>query len=257
VISERAAHQLWPNADAIGQVLHLEADPQSETRRQDEPPLPSRTFTVVGVARDVAGFRFADFGEAGVYVPTNPASAETSLVLRVHGDPEVARRALLERLTSVDPNMGQVATMRTVARMETYLLQIAFWLTLVLGGLALVLTLSGLFSVLSYLVEQRTKEIGVRMALGATARNVAALVLAQSVRPVGFGLLAGGGLAASLAIVLLATPVAAQIGSSVQVFDPVAYAASLGCIVMACVLAASIPALRAARIDPIATLRQD
>ena len=85
--------------------------------------------------------------------------------------------------------------MRTMARMETYLLQIAFWLTLVLGGLALVLTLSGLFSVLSYLVEQRRKEIGVRMALGATTRDVAGLVLSQSVRPVGFGLIAGSGLA--------------------------------------------------------------
>ena len=64
---------------------------------------------------------------------------------------------------------------------------------MVLGGLALVLTLSGLFSVLSYLVEQRTKEIGVRMALGATAGDVTRLVLSQSIRPVGVGLLIGGG----------------------------------------------------------------
>ena len=89
--------------------------------------------------------------------------------------------------------------MRTLARMETYLLQIAFWLTVVLGGLALALTLSGLFSVLSYLVEQRTREIGVRMALGATTRDVTRLVLSQSIRPVGFGLFIGGGSAAGLA----------------------------------------------------------
>ena len=83
------------------------------------------------------------------------------------------------------------------------------------------LTLSGLFSVLSYLVEQRAKDIGVRMALGATTRNVAQLVLSQSLRPVSIGLVVGGGLAAALATVLMATPAASAIGSVVHVFDPV------------------------------------
>jgi hypothetical protein len=223
----------------------------------DEPPVAVRTFTVVGVVRDVAGFRLADFKQAGVYLPTSSATAETSLTVRVQGDPDLARRALLQRLTVVDPNMGQVVSMRTLARMETYFLQIAFWLTLALGGLALVLTLSGLFSVLSYLVEQRMKEIGVRMALGASTAHVGRLVLMQSVRPVGFGLIAGSGMALALAIVLMATPAASQIGTAVRVFDPVAYAASLACIVAACVVAGLIPALRAARIDPMTALRQE
>ena len=61
VVSDAVARQLWPERDAVGQVLHLEPDPNSETRRVDEPPLPSRTFTVVGVVRDVAGFRVPDF----------------------------------------------------------------------------------------------------------------------------------------------------------------------------------------------------
>ncbi len=89
--------------------------------------------------------------------------------------------------------------------MVAYLLQIAFWLTLVLGALALLLTLSGLFSVLSYLVEQRTREIGVRMALGATRRSIGTLVLSQMAGPVGIGLLLGGSLTAALGAVLLAT----------------------------------------------------
>jgi ABC-type antimicrobial peptide transport system permease subunit len=141
--------------------------------------------------------------------------------------------------------------------MQAYLLQIAFGLTVVLGGLALVLTMSGLFSVLSYLVEQQAKEIGVRMALGATTGSVVKLVLWQSLRPVGIGLAAGGGLAVAVAIVLMASPAAAEIGDIVHVLDPVAYAASLLVIVTSCVLAVSVPALRAARIDPIATLRKD
>ena len=205
-------------------------------------------LTVVGVVRDPER-------ASGVYLPTGPESPGTSLYLRVRGNPEQARLALVARLTGLDPAFG-VMTLRTMAGMQAYMLQIAFWVAVVLGGLALVLTVSGLFSVLSYVVEQRAKEIGVRMALGATTRNIAGLVLSQSLRPVGIGLAAGGGLAA-VAIVLMATPAASEIGDTVQVFDPVAYAASLLVIVTSCVLAVSIPALRAARIDPIATLRKD
>jgi hypothetical protein len=95
----------------------------------------------------------------GVYVPTGPEHPGTSLTLRVRGDPEQARQALLERLTRVDPGLGQINTMRTIAGMQVYILRIAFWVAVVLGGLALVLTVSGLFSVLSYIVEQRAKDI--------------------------------------------------------------------------------------------------
>jgi predicted permease len=257
VVSERLARELWPAGDALGQSLRLGPDPNTAARSNDEPFLPSRTFTVVGIARDVAGFRRAGFEEIGVYVPISATAARTSLTVRVQGDPDQARLALLKRLTAIDPNMGQVVTMRAIARMESYLLSIAFGVTLALGALALALTLSGIFSVLSYLVEQRAKEIGVRMALGATARNIGELVLSQSVHPVGFGLIAGVALAASLGIVLMALPAAAQIGDVVRVFDPVAYAGSLLFIVTTCALAALIPAVRAARIQPIVTLRQE
>ena len=257
VVSESVARELWPGGNALGQSLRVGPDPDLETRGTDEPPLPSRTFTVVGIVRDVAGFRFAGFKKTVVYVPIDAAAAKTSLTVRVQGDPEQARLALLKRLTAIDPNMGQVLTMRTAARIESYFLRVAFAVTVALGGLALALTWSGLFSVLSYLVEQRKKEIGVRMALGATARNVGELVLSQSVRPVGFGLLAGGALAAGVGILLIATPIAAQIGEVVLVFDPMAYGASLLFIVTACTVAGLIPAVRAARIQPIVTLRQE
>ena len=269
IVSETAARALWPGTDALGQVVRLDPESTSSTRSSDdlsavapgaqaEPPLESRTFTVLGIVQDVAGFRIAPFKEAVVYVPTSATIPGTALIARVRVDPELARQTLLNRLTAIDPAMArQVTTMRTMARMDTYLLQIAFWLTVVLGGLALALTLSGLFSVLSYLVEQRTREIGVRMALGATTRDVARLVLSQSIRPVGFGLFIGAGSAAGLAALLLATPAAATIGEIVHVLDPVAYAVSLLIIVAACLAAASIPATRAARLDPTRALRQE
>jgi hypothetical protein len=258
IVSEGAARRLWPNVDPIGQVVRIQADHPTDLRPSAS-QLPSRAYTVVGVARDVnGGAMFRVFSFSGVYLPIDPQSPGTSLMLRVRGDPAQARLALLDRLTQVDPALDhEVGTLQTIAGMGAYILRIAFWVTLALGGLALVLTVSGLFSVLSYLVEQRAREIGVRMALGATTKDIGALVLSQSVRPVGFGLLAGGGLAAGLAVVLLSTPAASDIGNIVRVFDPLAYAASLLVIVTACVLAASVPALRATRVDPIATLRTD
>ena len=256
IVSESTARQIWPNGDTIGQVLRLEPDSDSAARRENEPTLQSQALVVVGVARGVAGLRIGN-PEAGVYVPAGPMRPKTSLIVRVQGDPEAARRSLLQRLTAIDPNMGNVMTMRTVGRLESYPLAVGFCLTIVLGGLALVLTLTGIFSVLSYLVEQRRQEIGVRIALGATTANVTRLVLSQSLRVVAVGLTAGGALAWSLATILMSTPVAERIGGLVDVLDPLPYIGSLLCIVMACALAAFVPALRAARIDPMATLREE
>jgi predicted permease len=258
VVSESAARRLWPNGKALLQVVRIQADRATDLQRPSASPPPSRAYTVVGIARDVRGSAmFPFFAFSGVYLPVDPQSPGTSLLLRVRGDPEQARLALLDRLLRADPALDhEVVTLRIVAGMGAYILQIVFWVTVALAGLALALTVSGLFSVLSYLVEQRAKEIGVRIALGATTQNIAALVLSQSARPVGFGLLAGGGLAAGLAIVLMST-LGSEIGNTVRVFDPMAYAASLLVIVIACVAGASVPALRAARVDPIATLRND
>ena len=109
---------------------------------------------------------------------------------------------------------------------------------------------------LSYLTEQRTKEIGVRMALGATARDVGRLVLRQTIGPVGIGLALGASLALAIGI-LLATNLE-PIGSIVRLLDPVAYVgkpvADRG---VACALAAWIPTMHAARIDPMKSLRHD
>ena len=257
IVSETTARALWPNADPIGQDLRLDPDPKSEENRGNEPPFASRTVTVIGVARDVAGFRVVPVAKALVYLPTNTAASGTALVARVSGDPDRARQALLNRLETIDPGMEHVATLRSVTRMETYFLQLGFWSTVALGGLGLVLTLSGLFSVLSYLVEQRTKEIGVRMALGATTLDVTRLVLSQSIRPVGVGLVIGAAAAAGLSALLLTTSAAAIIGQVVHTHDPVAYGTSLLVILAACLVAAAIPASRAARLDPTQTLRQE
>ena len=247
MVSETAARELSPNGSALGQTVRL-------TRIDNSKP---RTYTVIGVVRDVPGPRMAKWTLKALYLPTSIDTDDTPLTVRVHGDPNQARDVLLDKLTAIDPAISGISTLRVTARIEIYMLGLLFWIALVLGALALVLTVSGLFSVLSYIVEQRTKEIGVRMALGASADNVTRLMLAQLVRPVGVGLVVGAALAVVVARIMLATPLASMIADVVHIFDPVAYVASLACIVLTCALAAAIPARRAARIDPMTVLRQD
>jgi predicted permease len=266
IVSESVARALWPDGRGVGESFRIEPDASLQApsgllrinprAAADNAPMQARMVTVVGVARDVPGLRFTGIKEAGVFFPTGLDVEKTSMVARVQGEPNLARQALLDRLTKIDPNMGTIITMRSVARTETFFLQTAFWVSLMLGGLALLLTVSGLFSVLSYLVEQRTREIGLRMALGASPRMVTLLVLGQTTRPVMAGLIAGAALAAALATAVLATPFGALISQIVHVTDPVAYLGSLGLIVAVCLLAAWIPAARAAKVDPMRTLRQ-
>jgi hypothetical protein len=258
VISDAVAQRFWPNGDALGQMIRLGRAAGSASAGENAPRIPAQAYAVVGVVRDVrSALKLFDFPYSGVYLPITPDQARTSFVVRVHGDPDAARRALLDALIRVDPALGEVTSMRMMAGVERALLEVLFWLAIILGSLAQALTISGLFSVLSYLVEQRRTEIGVRMALGATPRDIVRLVIRQSMRPVAIGVIAGGGLAAVAATVLLATPAAEMIGTLVHPFDPLAYAVGLTVIVATCLAAAFLPARRAARINPIATLRAD
>lgn len=267
IVSESVAQMLWPNGNGIGESFRLEPEGKGqvnafltvnpEAAAYEKLQIPPRVVTVVGVVKDVPGFRITDVKEGGVFLPTGVEVEGTTIVARVKGEPVIARQTLLDHLTRVDSNVGQIITMRTVARLETFFLQIAFWVSLILGGLALLLTVSGLFSVLSYLVEQRKKEIGVRMALGASTQKVTRLVLSQTARPVIYGMAAGAALAAALATAVLAAPFGGVISQIVHVTDPVAYASSLVVIVAACLVAAWIPAMRASKVDPMRTLRQE
>jgi predicted permease len=254
VISDAVAQRVWPNHDPLGQMIRLDAT----TEENGDPPVPRQLFAVIGVVRDVhSALTMPSFAYSGIYLPIGAEQPKTSLVLRVHGNPDTARRTLLDALTKVDPALGEITTMRMMARLEGAVLEVIFWIAVMLSSLAMALTVSGLFSVLSYLVEQRRKEIGVRMAIGAAPRDIVRLVVSQSMRPIAIGVLAGGGLAAVTAIVLLSLPAAEMLGATVHAFDPLAYVVSLTVIVATCLIAAFIPARRAARISPIATLRAE
>ena len=172
VISDAVARRFWPEGNALGPDDAVRRRLRPNGTEEGAPQVPAQPYTVIGVVRDVhSTLKDVVFTYSGIYLPATPEQAATSLVLRVHGDPDTARRALLDALTRVDPALGEITTMRMVAGLEGAVLEVIFWMAIVLSGLALALTVSGLFSVLSYLVEQRRPEIGVRMALGATPRD--------------------------------------------------------------------------------------
>ena len=214
------------------------------------------TFTVVGVVRDpgsASGSSSTRFGACTADEYREPRALAAAHA-RQRGADATAVVGAPHGHRSDSDQRHQLASARSIADLPAAdcLLGLGRF-----GRTRARAAVSGVFSVLSCVVEQQAKEIGVRMALGAATKNVVRLILWQSVRPVGIGLAAGGGLAAAVAIVLMTTPIAAEIGDSIDVLDPGAYAASLLVIVASCLLAVSLPALRAARIDPIATLRKD
>jgi hypothetical protein len=106
IVSESIARQLWPNGSGLGETFRLEQDAGSGTQPDDAPPMPSRVLTVVGVAREVAGFRFIDTKNAGVFLPTNVNVPKTFVAARLKGDSALSYRTLADRLTGVDPNLG-------------------------------------------------------------------------------------------------------------------------------------------------------
>jgi ABC-type antimicrobial peptide transport system permease subunit len=141
--------------------------------------------------------------------------------------------------------------MQQVIAAIVYPFRVSFWISSLLGMLALVLTVSGIYGVMSYLVSQRTKEIGIRMALGANTAAVLWMVLKQSMRMAALGITAGVVLAAG-ASQLLASQMEMVM---VNTFDVPAYAGGVMLVIFAAVVASYIPSHRAAQIDPSTTLR--
>ncbi len=148
-------------------------------------------------------------------------------------------------------DIEDIHTMDQSFALSVYIFRVGSWVGSLLGGLALLLTLSGIYGVLSYLVTQRTKEIGIRMALGASIGAVTRLVVTQSMRlavvGIGLGTLLALGVSRFLAAHLV----------FINTFDISAYTAGVSLVVAASLGAAYFPSRRAARIDPVTTLRYD
>ena len=240
IISQTAARRLWPDQEAVGRSLSLVARHQ--------------VVSVIGVARDEIS-RWIGNGEdlSLVYLPGNLHAAGSELFIGVRGDIEAARRTIEADLTAIDSNaVEEIRKMQIrewVDEDAYYTVRLAYWLSSAIGILALLLTLSGIYGVISYVISQRTREIGIRMALGATPSAVTGLILSQSTRLAVIGALAGGLLAMGVSKLLASMLV------MIDTFDGPAYLGGVALVLSTCAVAAWFPSRRASRIDPHATLR--
>lgn len=254
VISESGARRLWPGADAIGQTVWIPPAAQKDPYVDRMPDYAQAR--VIGVASDVLSGYLAtsnDRGGAMIYFPTSARAAHNdSILVRMRGDPRAARQSIVTALDGIGPSIyDQLNPMGDVLAMQIYPFQVVFWVAAFLGGLALMMTASGIYGVLSYLVSQRTKEIGIRVALGAATGDIVRMVVKQSVR------LAFTGLAFGVTLALAIAPVFAHQIQVIQPYDALAYGAAVLVVTVAAVAASFVPSRHAVRIDPARTLRCD
>ena len=250
IVSEATARRLWPDGSALGQELHIE--PERENRFYSSPKFTGAR--VIGIARDVVnGYATLAVDSACVYFPLasgNPAV--TSLLVRAHGNVDAARIVANRAIQQSAPGSADfVNPLEEVIEARIYPFRVALWLGGFLAALAMVLVISGIYGVLSFVVNQRQKEIGIRVALGASMPDVVRMILGQSMR------LALVGTALGAAAAMAVAPLVAQEIDTILPFEPQPYVIAGVLVLTAAALASFLPTRRAYRLDAASTLRTD
>ena len=247
IINETMAAKYWPGVDPIGRQVGV-ADTKWPVR------------TIVGIVEDVKHFSLKEVPAPEMYVPYAqneiriwPPMRTLQAAVRAHAalTPEALLDGVKRALKTVDPDLP-VARASTLTRLvddATAPARFSVLLLAAFGGLALVLATIGMYGVVSYSVVQRTREIGVRMALGAGRGQVFVMVVGRGSR------LAAAGIAIGLVVALAATRLLRGLLYGVQPTDPVTFAAVAALLMAVAIVACAVPARRATRVDPLIALR--
>ena len=242
IISETMARRFWPNEDPVGKFAHLSDDPDSVNRQ------------IVGIARDARINSIQEAAEPYFYLPYAQSNKRTILLLvETSGDPLRLASPLRTEVAALDKKAPvlKISTLGLVIRSSVYEQQITATFVGILGAMGLFLAAIGLYGVISYTMVQRTREIGIRMALGAQRRDALRLVLGEGVR------LAVAGIFVGLAGAIVATPLVAKMLYGVGPRDPVTFACVAVLMVAVALAASYFPARRATKVDPLIALRYE
>jgi predicted permease len=244
VVSRSFVERKWPGEEPLGKLV--------EFGNMDGDLTPFRIIGVVGDVRDFGLDVEPQPTLYGYYAQRTRATAWSFWIAMRAPNAEQLIPAAREIVRTVDPDV--VPAFRTVAQLEsTSVAPRRFNLIMVgvFGATALLLALAGIYGAVAFNVAQRTREIGVRVALGAQAGSVVGLVLRTSLPWVAIGLATG------IAVALGAARAVGSLLYGISPHDPLAYAAAAFTLLIASVLAAWVPALRAARVDPVVALRNE
>ncbi|HMF94080.1 MAG TPA: ADOP family duplicated permease [Vicinamibacterales bacterium] len=252
IIDERLARAIWPDRDPIGRRIYL---PESldDAKTMTEP---THWHTVVGLVRnvrleDLAGDRSTTNG--AIYYPFAQVPRRTvKVAVRADGDISGVIPAIRAEVARIDAELALFDVYRMTERVETSLQarRAATTIAMAFGLMAIFLSAIGIYGVLAYLVAQRTREIGIRFALGATTRNIRDLILREARQLLTAGLLFG-----AAGVVALRNVMANQL-YGVRSADPIIVGVVTVTVSAVALLACTLPARRAMRVDPIAVLNQ-
>ena len=244
VLSESAARHLWPDGEAVGAMVGLTLPDETDASR-------ARTARVVGVVGDVvAGFIGEPRDHPVVYEPGTVAGELATLMVRTRSPAAQAMQAMQRAFVPIDPGGSlEMHTLEESVAVQVYPFRAAHWVASALGAIALLLTITGIYGVLAFVVALREKEIGIRLALGATRQMIVGLVVRQSVRLAMIGALAG-----ALFALGGSRFIAAHL-TMMPAFDAIALVAGVMLVLAAAVAAAYGPSRRAASVDAVESLR--
>lgn len=239
IVNQAAAAHFWPGENPLGKRLHFLGD--------------TAPAEVVGVARNANYQTIGEKSQALIYLSLLQYYVPTSvLYIRTSGDPEAVALAVRRAMQPLDRNLLlQSESVAFTIRESLWAQRLSAGLLTVFGGLALLLATIGIYGVVSYSVSQRGREIGVRMALGATAADVQMMILGEGVRLVAIGVLLG--MTIALAISRVIQSMLFVIGAR----DAMTFILVPSILTLVAILACWVPARRATRIDPSTALRDE